>query len=410
MNIAVAQSGGPTAAINASLLGVYREAKASDGIDKVYGVRYGVDGLLNGAFVDLDEELSSPERQALLRQTPAAVLGSCRHKLPDPETDPSLCERVFASFAEKEIGALLMIGGNDSMDTALKLSRYGEHKGSPVRIVGVPKTIDGDLARTDHTPGFGSAAKYVASTLSEITRDASVYDLDNVVIAEIMGRHAGWLTAASCLLRVNGETAPHLTYLPEVPFSVHAFLDDVRSLLQQRRTVVVAVSEGIKLDFSDHTDDARHGVLDGFGHVGQLSGVGKALEKVVRREVGCKVRSVELNVMQRCSSLIASETDLKEAETAGREGVKRALEGKSGVMVTLERISNDPYEIAFGCADLSDVANVEKMFPREWINREGNGVKDEAIGFYLPLVQGEPATVTKNGLPAHLKLQSVLTE
>ncbi len=404
MNILIAQSGGPTAAINASLLGVYREAKRSGKVDKVYGALNGIEGVIDDRLVILNEKLDTPEKEELLRQTPSTVLGSCRRKLPAPEIATDVYERIFGVFAEYEIGAFFYIGGNDSMDTIDKLSQYGEMTDSPIRFVGVPKTIDNDLLFTDHTPGFGSAAKYVAATVQEIIRDSSVYALDSVTIVEVMGRNAGWLTASLCVLKAIGEEAPHLIYLPERPFKVSDFIRDINEVRQTRRAVVVAVSEGIRLDFEDHADDGRHQVLDGFGHVGQLAGAGKALERVVRRELGIKVRAIELNVMQRCSSHIASLTDIIEAEEIGGAAVNAALSGKTGVMMTIERLSDEPYRVKYSQTKLHGVAGLEKKFSTEWINDEGNGVKDEAIKYFFPLIQGELPIRYENGLPRHFKL------
>ena len=403
MNIAVAQSGGPTCAINASLAGVFREALRSEKIETVYGSRNGIEGMIGGNLVDLAEKLSSEDAIALLLQTPSTALGSCRRKLPSAEEDPTPYEAVLATLQRYGIGAFFYIGGNDSMDTVAKLSAWLARKGSSVRVIGIPKTIDNDLMYTDHTPGFGSAAKYVAATVQEIIRDSSVYSLQSVTIIEIMGRHAGWLTASCSVLRVNGETAPHLIYLPESPFSVPKFLDDIRNEQKKHKAVVVAVSEGIPLSEDESGSTFFSGVTDPFGHK-YLSGVGKCLEHIVRRELHCKVRSIELNVMQRCSSHLASLTDLEEAQQIGASAVRAALAGETGKMMTFCRAADRPYAVRIDSVDAGSVANKEKLFPTEWINEEQNNVLSDAIDYFLPLIQGEPVIRTQNGLPVHFSV------
>ena len=286
------------------------------------------------------------------------------------------------------------------MDTVAKLSTYSKEKGLDIRIIGIPKTIDNDLMYTDHTPGFGSAAKYVATTVQEIIRDSSVYSIDSVTIIEIMGRHAGWLTASSCVLRANGEAAPHLIYLPENEFSVDKFLSDVRLARQVHKAVIIAVSEGVKLSPDDPDFNANIGKVDAFGHEA-LSGIGKTLETIVSREIGCKVRSIELNVMQRCSSHISSKTDIDEAEHIAEEAVKAAMSGITGKMMAFKRLYNTPYTILVEPVDANIVANKEKFFPKEWVNDAHNNVKDEAVDYFLPLIQGEQIIRMKNGVPIH---------
>ena len=401
MNIAVAQSGGPTCAINASLVGVFGQALKTPEIDAIFGSQCGIEGMINDDLTDLKRVIETNEDMELLRQTPSTVLGSCRYKLPeDSEEGREVYDRIFGVLEKHRIGAFFYSGGNDSMDTVLKLSEHASRIGSGIRFVGIPKTIDNDLPVTDHTPGFGSAAKYVCATVQEIIRDSSVYSIDSVTIIEIMGRHAGWLTASSCLLRVNDEIAPHLIYLPESDFSAERFLEDVRAERAKHKAVVVAVSEGIKLDISG----ARSGVSDNFGHQ-YLSGVGKALEQLVREEIGCKVRSVELNVMQRCSSHICSKTDIDEAEQIGAEAVKAAMRGETGVTMVFRRLSNKPYIVTIESADTALVANKEKFFPREWINAAGNNVSDEGIKYFLPLICGEVDIKMKHGMPVHFKMR-----
>ena len=295
-NIAVAQSGGPTCAINASLVGVFREALKVSEIDAVFGSINGIEGMIDNHLVDIKTIITSNEDMELLKQTPSTVLGSCRFKLPDWNEQPEIYDKIADTLRQRNIGAFFYIGGNDSMDTVNKLSEYFSTIGLDVKVIGIPKTIDNDLCITDHTPGFGSAAKYVATTMHEITRDSIVYSIPSVTVVEIMGRHAGWLTASSAVLHAMGETAPHLVYVPEVAFSLEGFLSDVRQQMSKHKAVIVAVSEGIEVP-----EGVQSGEVDNFGHK-YLSGIGKYLEDVIRKEIGCKVRSVELNVMQRCSS------------------------------------------------------------------------------------------------------------
>ncbi len=398
MNIAVAQSGGPTCAINASLVGVFRQALKTPEIDAVFGSINGIEGIIKDELIDLKPIIKTNEDMELLRQTPSTVLGSCRYKLPPLGEDEQVYKNILTCFEKHRIEAFFYIGGNDSMDTVMKLSRYLEMHNSPIRIIGIPKTIDNDLPVTDHTPGFGSAAKYVAATVQEIIRDSSVYSIESVTIVEIMGRHAGWLTASTCVLRANGEIAPHLIYLPESDFNVESFVEDVRAMQAKHKAVIVAVSEGIELP-----DDCRSGVVDSFGHK-YLSGVGKALEGIIRERIGCKVRSVELNVMQRCSSHICSKTDIDEAEEIGSRGVLAALAGETGKTMVFRRISDKPYVVTVETTEAENVANKEKFFPKEWINGQGNDVTSAATDYFLPLIQGEVKIAMRNGMPLHYRL------
>lgn len=399
-NCVIGQSGGPTAAINASLAGVAAAALASEKIDKVYGMVNGVQGLLEERFVDMGKVLTSARQTELLKTTPAAYLGSCRFRLPEPETDTKIYETIFGLFEKHHIGYFFYIGGNDSMDTVDKLSKYVCKNGLDVKIIGIPKTIDNDLCCTDHTPGFGSAAKYTATTVQEIIRDSSVYSIESVTIIEIMGRHAGWLTASTCVLRANGEAAPHLIYLPESKFNAEKFLADVRREQAKHKAVIIAVSEGIELE----DDEFRSGATDNFGHK-YLSGVGKRLENLVRDEIGCKARSIELNVMQRCSSHICSKTDIDESVLIGAGGVSAALQGESGKMMSFKRISDVPYVVDIEAVPASEVANKEKMFPKEWITADGTDVNENAYKYFLPLIQGELVIRKENGLPVHFKIR-----
>ena len=398
MNVVVAQSGGPTAVINASLLGVYRAARQWGAVDVVYGSMNGIEGIIRDTLVNLNELLDSEEQQTLLRQTPSAALRSCRYKLPAVEKDPPVYEQIHAILEKYDIGAFFYIGGNDSMDTVDKLSAYFASIGSPIRVMGVPKTIDNDLCLMDHTPGYGSAAKFVATSMWEMIRDCTVYELDSVLIVEIMGRDTGWLTAAAALPHLHGCDAPHLVYLPEVDFSADRFIADVREAQKKTRTVIVAVSEGIELE---GLDEFQSGKVDNFGHK-YLSGIGKCLEELVRDRIGCKVRSVELNILQRCAAHVASETDLTEAESLGVVAVKAAAAGQTGMVSAILNRYDAEYIPNYGIVPVCDVANKIKYVPREWINEAGNNVLPAALEYIQPLIVGEPNILTENGLARHL--------
>ena len=403
MNIAVAQSGGPTCAINASLVGVFKESLKVSEIDAIFGSINGIEGMIGNHLVDLKTMILTNYDMELLRQTPSTVLGSCRYKLPDWQDDPSDYEKIAETIRQRNIGAFLYIGGNDSMDTVNKLSGYLDSIGLDVKVIGIPKTIDNDLCITDHTPGFGSAAKYVATTMHEITRDSIVYSIPSVTIVEIMGRHAGWLTASSAVLHAMGETAPHLVYVPEVKFSLERFLSDVRQEMSKHKAVIIAVSEGIEVP-----EGVQSGVVDNFGHK-YLSGIGKYLEDVVRTEIGCKVRSIELNVMQRCSSHLGSKTDIDEAEAIGAAGVRCALSGQTGKVMVFRRIEDIPYTVTIDTADASGIANQEKFLPKNFINSNGNNIRKFALNYFLPLIQGDLSLITEYGIPKHFAIhESVL--
>jgi len=397
-NCLVAQSGGPTAAINASLAGVIHAAMKSEKVDRVFGGRNGIAGVLKEEFLDLTERFQNKDEDLeLLKQTPSMFLGSCRHKLCGKDAAEEM-EQIFRIFEKYNIGYFFYIGGNDSMDTVERLSAFAKEKGSDVKIMGVPKTIDNDLMETDHTPGFGSAAKYIAATIREIACDTFIYPVTTVNIVEIMGRNAGWLTAAAALARTeDGCVAPHLIYLPEVPFEEEVFIQDVKEKIKQYQRVVVAVSEGVK-DAKGNYISARSDKMDVFGHV-QLNGTGKYLESLVAEHVGCKVRSIELNILQRCASHLASATDLDESFKLGETAVAAALEGHTGEMSVIRRVSDAPYETEYGTAPVNAVANFEKKVPRNWISEEGNDVKEEVLTYLRPLIQGEVETKYVNGLP-----------
>ena len=407
MNIAVAQSGGPTCAINASLLGVFRHATKYREIETVYGSVNGIEGLILNNLVNLCDIIADDDDVELIRQTPSTVLGSCRYKLPDYNEDSAVYETIVENLKANDISAFFYIGGNDSMDTVMKLDDYFKKNNIDIKVIGIPKTIDNDLPVTDHTPGFGSAAKYVATTMQEIIRDSSVYSISSVTIVEIMGRDTGWLTASSAVLRANGEVAPHLIYLPETPFSVKRFLEDVKKAQKEHYAVIVAVSEGIDLDPKEIGEEFQSGKNDTFGHK-YLAGVAKALEKVVSGELNCKVRAIELNVMQRCSSHLSSKRDITEAERIGGAAVKTALDGFSGKMMYFERVANHPYNVRIEHVDVREVANKVKYFPKEWICENGHDITDDAIEYCLPLIQGEQNIRIKNGIPQHYILHSAL--
>lgn len=404
MNIAAAQSGGPTCAINASLAGVFSEASRNEQIDKIYGSINGIEGIINDRLVEMSSIIKSNKDLELLKLTPSTVLGSCRFKLPDAKDNSEVYEKIISCFKRNNIDVFFYIGGNDSMDTVCKLSEYFEKNNIDVKVIGIPKTIDNDLMCTDHTPGFGSAAKYVAATVQEIARDSSVYSVKSVTVVEIMGRDAGWLTASTCVLKANDENAPHLIYLPETPFSVERFLEDVKRMLVEHNAVVVAVSEGLKMSDGEYAaEEFQSGHDDAFGHK-YLSGIGKCLENIVRKEIGCKVRSIELNVMQRCASHMASKTDVDESVKIGEEAVKAAVDGETGKMMAFKRISDRPYFSEIVTVDAKEVANKERLFPKEWINNQGNNVTAFALDYFLPLIQGEVNVLMENGMPVHLKI------
>lgn len=398
-NAVVGQSGGPTAVINASLYGtVYEALNREDEIGTVYGMINGIEGFLNNQVMDM-APLEESKELKLIRTTPGSYLGSCRYKLPEDLNDP-VYPQLFARFEAYNIGYFFYIGGNDSMDTVSKLSRYAEKISSNIRVIGIPKTIDNDLVETDHTPGFGSAAKYVASTVREIAIDASVYDnKKSVTIVEIMGRHAGWLTAASALARKFEHDNPVLIYLPETDFDQDAFIEKVRTSLETTPNLVVCISEGIHDNTGTFICEYSNDVgTDTFGHK-MLTGSGKYLENLVKERLGVKVRSVELNVCQRCSSSMLSKTDQKEAIASGAYGVKAALNGASGKMVAFERLDGDDYQIDYVLKDVNVICNQEKCVPVTWITADGSDVTEDFIRYARPLIQGEVTVPTEDGVP-----------
>ena len=406
-NAVVGQSGGPTAAINATLAGVIRGVKETvhgGCIGTLYGMRNGVEGLLEERLIDLTAYFEDESKLELLEHTPAAALGSCRKKLPKMGENDAFYEQMMAVFRKYDIRYFFYIGGNDSMDTVAKLSEYTKNQGYEMVILGVPKTIDNDLVGTDHTPGFGSAAKYIAVTTQEIIRDCAVYRIPAVTIVEIMGRDAGWLTAASAIGRVVNGVEPDLVYLPERTFDMQRFFADVRAALAKHPNVVIAVSEGIRFADGHYVGEGTQtGAKDAFGHA-YLAGTGKALELAVKAEIGCKVRSIELNLPQRCAAHVASRTDLSESVKIGRAAVKAAGEGISRRMMTAVRTSNAPYVMEVGHSDVSVIANKIRYVDDEFINADGNHVTDACCRYLLPLIQGEAPCRYENGLPVHLVL------
>lgn len=401
-NCLVAQSGGPTAAINSSLAGVISGVINSEKYDVCYGAINGILGILGENYLNLSNLFSAPGLLDKLKSTPAMYLGSCRYKLPNYKDDDSSYVFIFNQFAKLNIKAFFYIGGNDSMDTVLKLSDYAKKINSDIKIIGIPKTIDNDLCMTDHTPGFGSAAKYIATTMLEIAHDTFIYAVKSVTIVEIMGRDAGWLTAASALARADYNTAPHFIYLPEAAFNKDKFLSDIKEALKTKNNVIVAVSEGIRDENGDYITSSK-AVSDQFGHQ-QLSGAGKALEFLVKENIGVKVRSVEINVLQRCASHLASLTDINEAFAQGQKGVELAEAGETATMVCLKRVSNFPYKVEISHAPINNIANEAKSVPREWINEDGNDITQDLLDYLYPLIQGEVTIEYERGIPSYMNV------
>ncbi len=404
-NCIVAQSGGPTAAINASLCGVIEAALKHPEIDTVYGALNGITGVLEDHTLNLTELFAhNPESLQQLSYTPAMYLGSCRFKLPDYSKAAEPYEKIFSFFKEKAIGYFFYIGGNDSMDTVSKLSKYAVEHHIDMKIIGIPKTIDNDLVETDHTPGFGSAAKYVATTLLEIAHDTYIYDFESVTIVEIMGRNAGWLTAASALARTTYSSAPDLIYLPETAFDVQQFIERIKTLQKSRKNVIVAISEGIKDKDGNYVAASVSGTNDAFGHA-KLSGVGKTLEYMLADQLGCKVRSVELSVLQRAAGHIGSNTDIQEAVAVGKAAVESAIKGLTGKMMAIKRLNVKPYEVEIQPVDVGLVANQEKQVPKHYISASGDDVTSDFLEYARPLIEGETPLTYKNGLPNYMDIQ-----
>ncbi len=404
-NVIVGQSGGPTAVINSSLAGVYKTAK-DRGARKVYGMLHGIQGLLEEKYVDLSEHIKSDLDIDLLKRTPSAYLGSCRYKLPEIKGNTDFYDRIFEILDKLEIEYFFYIGGNDSMDTIKKLSDYAILNGSTIKFMGVPKTIDNDLAVTDHTPGYGSAAKYIASITKEVIRDGLVYGTKSVTILEIMGRNAGWLTGAAALAKGEDCEGPDMLFLPEIPFDVDEFMKKVEQLQKEKSSVVVAVSEGVKVADGRYVCELTDNIdyVDAFGHR-QLTGTARYLAERISREVGCKTRAIEFNSLQRCASHIVGRVDITEAFQVGGAAVKAAFEGETAKMIILKRISDDPYLCVTDLYDVHKIANVEKKVPREWINEAGDYVTPEFVNYVRPLIQAELTPMMVDGLPRHLRLE-----
>ena len=404
-NAIVGQSGGPTSVINASLAGVFESCK-NRGADVVYGMCNGVAGLLEERVVDLSTLLTDDLDIELLKRTPSSFLGSCRYKLPDWRDDEAVYKKLFAILEKLNIGYFFYIGGNDSMDTIAKLSRYGDRVGSSVRFIGVPKTIDNDLCLTDHTPGYGSAAKYIATILKEVIRDSSVYDIRSVTVAEIMGRHAGWLAGAACLAGGDDCEGPDLILLPEVPFDQDKFLAKVDALQRVKPNVIIAASEGVKTADGTYLCDlvSTAGQLDAFGHKAVLSGTSRYLSELIHDKLNCKSRAIEFSTLQRCASHLASRTDVNEAYAVGGAAAAAAFAGESGRMIALERISSYPYQCIAKSVDVQQVANLEKKVPLDWITPDGMQVTAAFEEYARPLILDEVTPVYVNGTPRHIRL------
>ena len=401
------QSGGPTAVINASAYGVIKTALEADCITKVYGAAHGIKGVLDDKLYVMDEE--DPKELELLLNTPSSELGSCRYKIADPEKDDTDYKRILEIFKKYNVRYFFYNGGNDSMDTCNKISRYMQSVGYECRVMGVPKTIDNDLYGTDHCPGFASAAKYIATSCMEISKDSRVYDTGMITVVEIMGRHAGWLAASAALASEFGA-GPDLVYLPEYDFDMDKFLKEVTDIYEKNGKVLVAVSEGIHYADGSFVSEAKASATDGFGHA-QLGGLAAMLASVIKEKTGAKVRGIELSLLQRCGAHLASATDINEAFTAGKTAVEKAVSGTTGYMVAFKRVMDGgKYNCEYVLLPLADVANYEKKVPMEWINKEQNGLTHEFIDYVLPLIQGEPKLPLENSLPRYAKLKKVLAK
>lgn len=401
----IGQSGGPTAVINASAYGAIKAGLDSDCITKVYGAAHGIVGVLNDNLYVMDEE--DPAELELLQYTPSSALGSCRYKIADPDVDDTDYQKILEVFQKYDVRYFFYNGGNDSMDTCNKISKYMQKVGYPCRIMGIPKTVDNDLFGTDHCPGFPSAAKYIATSTAEVFLDSHVYDKGQVTILEIMGRHAGWLAGASALANLTG-CGPDLIYLPEVDFNMEEFLADVSAIYAKNNNCIVAVSEGIHYPDGTFVSEAKTSATDGFGHA-QLGGLAALLASIVKEKTGAKVRGIELSLLQRCGAHVASATDIAESRLAGKTAVEAAVAGETGKMVAFEctRTNDGQYQCATKLLDLSAVANYEKKVPLEWINDRGNQVSDDFIQYALPLIQGETAMKKEHGLPRFAKLKKI---
>ena len=406
-SVIIGQSGGPSAVINASAYGVIKTALENENITKVYGAFHGIKGVLNDQLMIMDEE--DPKELENLLYTPSSALGSCRYKIADPDVDDTDYKRILEIFQKYNVRYFFYNGGNDSMDTCNKISKYMQKVGYECRVMGVPKTIDNDLFGTDHCPGFASAAKYIATSCMEVYQDARVYDTGMVCIIEIMGRHAGWLAGAAALATAYGA-GPDLVYLPEVDFDMEKFLADVERIYKEKGNCMVAVSEGIHYADGSFVSEAKTSATDGFGHA-QLGGLATTLAAIVKERTGAKVRGIELSLLQRCGAHLASETDIEESYMSGKAAVENAVAGITDKMVGFERdIQDGKYVCRTKLLPLTDVANTEKKVPLEWINAEHNGVERPFIDYVLPLIQGEPKLPKEDSLPRFARLKKVLAK
>jgi 6-phosphofructokinase len=403
----IGQSGGPTSVINASAYGVIDTALKSEEITQVLGAEHGIKGVLADRLFDMGKE--DPKELALLKHTPSSALGSCRYKIADPAVDDTDYKRILEVFKKHNVRYFFYNGGNDSMDTCNKISQYLQSVDYECRVMGVPKTIDNDLYGTDHCPGYGSAAKYIATSMMEVYQDAHVYDTGMVVIVEIMGRHAGWL-AASAALACEYGCGPDLVYLPETNFSMPNFIEKVKKIYAEKGNCLVAVSEGIHYEDGGFVSEAKKSATDGFGHA-QLGGLATMLAEVVKEETGAKVRGIELNLLQRCGAHLASKTDVEESFMAGKAAVENAVNGINGRMIGFERsIQNGRYVCKTKLVPLMDAANTERKVPREWINESGDGINHQFVEYALPLIQGEPDIPREDSLPRYAHLKKILAK
>ena len=407
-NIIVGQSGGPTSVINSSLAGVFKTAR-DRGAGKIFGMVHGIQGFLEGNYIDMTQHVRDNIEIELLKRTPSAFLGSCRYKLPTVEQGEETYGKIFDNLKKLDVQHFFYIGGNDSMDTIKKLSQYADYHNIPINFMGVPKTVDNDLAMTDHTPGYGSAAKYIATICKELMCDTVAYGTESVTIVEIMGRNAGWLTAASALAADDDCAGPDMIFLPERAFDMDKFLKAVQERVKRSKTAFVCISEGIKDAEGKYVCEAAQSVIfkDSFGHA-SLGGAASFLGNMVSKELGIKSRSVELSTLQRCAAHFSSRTDVTEAFLAGGQAVRAAFSGESGKMVMFERVSNDPYDIITTTCDVRKIANVEKKVPEEWITKDGTHVTKDIINYMKPLIQAELSPFIVDGLPRHLHLNKEL--
>ena len=403
----IGQSGGPTSVINASAYGVLKTALESDAITNVYGAAHGIRGVLDDRLYDIDQE--DPDELRLLLHTPSSELGSCRYKMADPDADDTDYRRILEIFQKYNVRYFFYNGGNDSMDTCNKISRYMQAHDWDCRVMGVPKTIDNDLFGTDHCPGFASAAKYIAISCMEVSKDCRVYDTGTITVVEIMGRHAGWLAGSAALASACGS-GPDLIYLPEVDFDMEQFLADVHRIYEEKNNVLIAVSEGIHYADGSFVSEAKASATDGFGHA-QLGGLAATLANIMKERTGAKVRGIELSLLQRCAAHCASQTDIDEAYLSGKTAVEEMLKGTTDKMVGFKCTRDENgYKCEIELLPLSEVANTEKKVPRDWINEEGNGVTQAFVDYALPLIEGDNVGPKQSGLPRFAKLKKIKAE